>query len=124
MAARVLIAEDEANLVESLTFILGREGHDVSSVADGDAALASLRERGADVLILDVMLPGLNGFELLKVVRADAALRALPVIVLTAKTQVHDRQRAEAIGVQAYVTKPFSNQEIVDLVRRLAGAPR
>lgn len=124
MAARVLIAEDEANLAESLSFILSREGHDVSSVADGEAALKRLRAGGCDLLILDVMLPLLNGFELLNVLRADAELKSLPVIVLTAKTQAHDRRIAEAIGVQAYLTKPFSNQDIVAQVQRLLAAPR
>lgn len=122
MGARVLIAEDEANLVESLTFILSREGHEVFSVADGEAALQRLRSDPPDLLILDVMLPRRNGFELLKVLRGDPALKPLPVIVLTAKTQAHDRQMAEAIGVQAYVTKPFSNQDIVALVKALTAA--
>jgi DNA-binding response OmpR family regulator len=116
----VLIAEDEANIAESLSFILGREGHDVVTVADGEAALLRLRSGLPDLLILDVMLPGLNGFEVLKAIRADARLKALPVIVLTAKTQAHDRELAESIGVAAYVTKPFSNRDIVELVGRLA----
>lgn len=119
MGARVLIAEDEANLVESLTFILAREGHEVFSVADGEAALRRLRSDPTDLMILDVMLPRLNGFEVLKAVRSDPDLQGLAVIVLTAKTQLHDRQLAEAIGVEAYVTKPFSNQDIVEQVRRL-----
>ena len=120
MGARVLIAEDEANIAESLSFILGREGHEVATVADGEAALLRLRRGLPDLLILDVMLPGLNGFEVLKAIRADARLKALPVIVLTAKTQAHDRELAESIGVAAYVTKPFSNRDIVELVGRLA----
>lgn len=122
MGARVLIAEDEANLVESLGFILEREGHQVCSVADGEAALSALRSNPPQLLILDVMLPRLNGFEVLKALRADPVLKALPVIVLTAKTQVHDRQLAEAIGVDAYITKPFANQDIVEQVRRLTTA--
>lgn len=122
MGARVLIAEDEANLVESLTFILAREGHEVFSVADGEAALGRLRSHPTDLMILDVMLPRLNGFEVLKALRSDPALQCLPVIVLTAKTQLHDRQLAEAIGVEAYVTKPFSNQDIIDQVRRLTAS--
>ncbi len=72
LGVRVLIAEDEANIVESLTFILGREGFDVSTVADGEAALRSLRHDAPDLVILDVMLPRLNGFEVLKKIRADA----------------------------------------------------
>lgn len=121
MGVRVLIAEDEANIVESLTFILGREGFDVSTVADGEAALRSLRHDAPDLLILDVMMPRLNGFELLKKIRADARLQRLPVIVLTAKTQARDREAAVAVGADAYMTKPYSNSEVVEQVRRLTG---
>lgn len=121
MSVRVLIAEDEAHIVESLSFILGREGFDVTSVADGEAALASLRGRHPpDLMILDVMLPLRNGFEVLRAVRSDARLGSLPVLMLTAKAQPHDRALAEEIGVEAYVTKPFSNRDVVDQVRRLA----
>jgi DNA-binding response OmpR family regulator len=118
----VLIAEDEANIVESLSFILRREGHEVSSVADGEAALAALRTANPPaLLILDVMLPRRNGFEVLKALKSDARLQGVRVIMLTAKAQAHDRARAEEIGVDAYVTKPFSNRDIVDQVRRLTG---
>ncbi len=122
MGARILIAEDEANIAESLSFILGRAGYDVDSVPDGEAALRQVRKLLPDLLILDVMLPGLNGFELLKMLKADARLKDLPVIVLTARTQPHDRELAEAIGVAAYLTKPFSNRELVDHVSRLTAA--
>lgn len=119
MAASVLIAEDEANISESLSFILSREGHSVSTVADGEAVLQQLRRARPDLLILDVMLPGRNGFEVLKAIKADARLQALPVIVLTAKTQQRDRELAESIGAAAYLTKPFSNRDLVEQVRRL-----
>lgn len=122
MGARILIAEDEANIAESLSFILGRAGHDVFTVPDGEAALQQLRKGLPDLLILDVMLPGLNGFEVLKAIKADARLKALPVIVLTAKTQQHDRELAESIGVAAYLTKPFSNRDIIEHVGRLTAA--
>lgn len=120
MAARVLIAEDEAHIVESLTFILGRAGYEVTEVGDGEAALARVRSaHPPDLLLLDVMLPGRNGFEVLQALRADARTRGLPVLMLTAKAQPHDRAMAEEIGVDAYVTKPFSNRDVLEQVRRL-----
>ena len=122
MAARVLIAEDEPNIVESLSFMLRRAGYDVASAQDGEAALAGLRSQPAQLLILDLMLPRLNGFEVLKALRADAALAATPVLVLTAKGQQQDRRLAEAIGADAFMTKPFLNIEIKEKVRRLLGA--
>lgn len=120
MTTRVLIAEDEPHIVESLSFVLQRSGYQVSSVLDGESAMALLRTDPPDMVILDVMLPKLNGFEVLKRLKADPALRSIPVIILTAKGQTQDRRMAEEIGVDGFMTKPFSNREIVDEVRRLA----
>mgnify|MGYP003877682691 CR=1 FL=1 len=118
-AKRVLIAEDEPHIVESLRFILAREGYQVLEAGDGEAAFLSLAEQRPDVMILDVMLPRLNGFELLRRVRQDPGLNGLPVIMLTAKGQAQDRRTAEDIGADAFITKPFSNRDVVDHVRRL-----
>lgn len=120
MVTRVLIAEDEPHIVESLTFVLNRSGYEVSSVLDGEAAIARLRSDPPDMVILDVMLPRLNGFDVLKQLKSDPALRSIPVIILTAKGQAQDRRMAEEIGVDGFMTKPFSNRDIVDEVRRLA----
>ena len=120
-SARVLIAEDEPNLVESLSFILSREGYEVSAVFDGDAVLERMRSDRPAVLILDVMLPGRTGFEVLKLIKTDPSLCGTPVMVLTAKGQERDRKTAEELGADAFVTKPFSNQDVVDRIKRLAG---
>jgi DNA-binding response OmpR family regulator len=117
--ARILIVEDEPNIVESLNFILKRAGFEVEAVTDGAGALDSLRRQQFAALILDVMLPGMNGFDLLRLIRADRTLNALPVMVLTAKGQASDRRTAESAGADAFVTKPFSNAEIVERVSRL-----
>ncbi|MCC7151594.1 MAG: response regulator [Rubrivivax sp.] len=119
MATRVLIAEDEPNIVESLDFVLQREGFDVTSVLDGDAALRRLRSAPPDLLILDLMLPRMSGFEVLKAVKADPVLKSIPVLILTAKGQAQDRRLAQEIGVDAFMTKPFSNREVVEQVHRL-----
>lgn len=117
---RVLIAEDDRNIVEALSFVLGRDGFEVSAVLDGEEALRSLRAAPPDVMILDLMLPRKNGFEVLKLVKSDPALRAMPVIVLTAKGQAQDRLLVEQIGVEGFMTKPFSNTDVLEAVRRLA----
>ena len=117
---RILLAEDEPNIAESLLFILRRAEFEVDAVADGNETLAVLRRKPYAALILDIMLPGMNGFDVLRAIRADAALAALPVIVLTAKGQANDRKTAEAIGADAFITKPFSNAEVVERVRELA----
>lgn len=120
MATRVLIAEDEPYIVESLSFVLEREGYAVRAALDGEAALRELRASAPDLLILDLMLPKMNGFEVLKAAKADPALKAIPIIVLTAKGQAQDRRMVEEIGAEGFMTKPFSNREIVERVRELA----
>lgn len=121
---RILIVEDEPNIVESLSFILGKAGFEVITVADGAEALDRLRHQSFSALVLDVMLPGMNGLDVLKTIRADRALAVLPVMLLTAKGQASDRRAAEAIGADAFVTKPFSNAEVVEHVTRLASGMR
>ena len=120
MATRVLIAEDDPNIVESLSFVLSRDGFEVSAALDGEEALRRMRNDPPDLMILDVMLPKRNGFEILKLLKSDPALRAIPVIVLTAKGQPQDRRMAEALGVEDFMTKPFSNTDVVHAVRRFA----
>lgn len=117
---RLLLVEDEPNIVESLRFILEQAAFDVTIVSDGAKALETMRGGGFALVILDIMLPGTNGLEILRVMRGERDLRALPVIVLTAKGQARDRQAAEEIGATAFITKPFSNAEVVDRVRQLA----
>lgn len=117
---RVMIVEDEPHIVESLSFLLAREGFDVRAMDDGAAALRALEAEPPDVLVLDVMLPGLDGFELLRRLRAAPALKSLPVLMLTAKGQRRDREIAEAAGADRFMTKPFSNAELVAAVKALA----
>lgn len=120
--SRILIVEDEPNIVESLSFILERAGFEVQTATDGEQALRYLSHGIYDAMILDIMLPGMNGFDLLRRIRADARLSRLPVIVLTARGQEKDRRMAESAGASSFITKPFSNEELVRQVERLAGA--
>lgn len=120
MPMRVLLAEDEPNIAELLMFLLGRAGFEVVVESDGGAALAAALADPPDVVILDVMLPGLDGFEVLRRLRADPKGQALRIIVLTAKGQRADRQAAAEGGADLFITKPFSNAELVAAVRRLA----
>ena len=120
MAKRVLLAEDEANIAESLTFLLKRAGLEVLVHVNGRLALEAALADPPDVVILDVMLPELDGFEILRRLRADPQGKALPIIVLTAKGQREDRETALACGADLFITKPFSNAELVVAVERLA----
>lgn len=120
--AKILVVEDEPNIVESLRFILGQAGFAVDVATDGAEALHRMSTERFDAVVLDIMLPGLNGFEVLRSVRSDPRLAKLPVIVLTAKGQANDRRNAEEIGASAFITKPFSNTEVVAKVRALVGS--
>lgn len=96
-----------------------RAGWSVQSVTDGEAVIGAVRRLRPRVLVLDVMMPKQSGFEVLKQIRADSATRDLPVLVLTAKGQQHDRRVAEELGADRFVTKPYSNVEVVEAVRAL-----
>ena len=121
MAKRILVAEDEPNIVESLTFLLERAGFSVSVKTDGHQTLVAALQDNPDVLILDVMLPGIDGYEVLRRLRADRRCEKLPVLMLTAKGQREDRETALECGADVFMTKPFSNAEIVSAVEQLAG---
>jgi len=119
VSIKVLVAEDEQNIAESLRFILERADCHVRHASDGEQALQAVRSERPDVMILDVMLPSLNGFDVLKTIRADESLQQIPVLILTAKGQLQDRKTADDLGADAFITKPFANAEIVSEVLRL-----
>lgn len=115
----VLLVEDEANIAEAIRFILTRDGWRVSHLADGAEALALVRQEPPDLVILDHMLPGMSGLEILTALRAEPATRALPVMMLTARGR--DREAAERAGADRFMSKPFSNAEILAEVRAMMG---
>jgi DNA-binding response OmpR family regulator len=116
----VLMIEDEPNILEAVRFILSRDGWDVVSHDDGADAMDVIAKTNPNLLILDVMLPNRSGYDILKDVRASDDLGQLPVLMLTARGQTKDREIAEAAGASHFMTKPFSNAEVLDVVRRLA----
>jgi DNA-binding response OmpR family regulator len=122
MGRHVLVIDDEPNIIEAIRFILARDGWDVSTLGDGAEAEAAIRRTVPDVVILDVMLPGRSGYEILAALRADDGTRDLPVLMLTAKGQGRDRAEAQRIGASRFLSKPFSNTDILAAVRDLAGA--
>lgn len=122
MSKSVLIADDEPNIVISLEFLMKREGHAVSVARDGPAALAAIRAQRPDLVLLDVMMPGLSGFEVCQAVRADEALAGVKILMLSAKGRDTDIAKGSALGADAYMTKPFSTKELADKVRELLGS--
>jgi two-component system OmpR family response regulator len=114
---RVLVIEDEASLAELLTMALRYEGWDVRSAGDGLAAVRTAREFGPDLVVLDIMLPDIDGLEVLRRLRTGAP--TLPVLFLTAKDAVEDRIAGLTVGGDDYVTKPFSLEEVMARLRAL-----
>jgi len=124
MTARVMIVEDEESILLSLEFLLGKEGHAVTTARDGAEALRLLERQSPDLVLLDVMLPLVNGFELCAAMRAMPALAGTRIMLLTARGRETEISRGLALGADAYLTKPFSTRELMDRVRALLASPR
>ena len=111
---RVLIIEDEANYRETLGFLLGKEGFEVTEAADGTAGLAAYDRKGADIVLLDLMMPGLSGTEVCRQLRVRGQV---PIIMLTARDTEIDKVVGLELGADDYVTKPFSHRELIARIR-------
>lgn len=119
MGGRVLVIEDEPNIVEAISFVLARDGWQVTVHSDGAGALEALRAARLDVLVLDVMLPGRSGYEILAEMRALPEFAALPVLILTAKGRAPEREAAQRAGANRILSKPFANADLLSALRDL-----
>lgn len=117
MTHSILVVEDEPNIVESLSFLMENSGLRVRVAYDGSTALEMIAADRPDLLLLDIMIPARDGFEVLEAVRADPDCADMRVIMLTAKGREADRRRAMDLGIDDYVTKPFSTREVVHRVK-------
>ena len=113
---RVMIVEDEQSLLSLETIILSSRGFDVSACADGSTALEKLGRERHDLVILDIMLPDIDGFEVCRRIRSNPATAAIPVIMLTARKNSADHERGLAAGANAYMTKPFKTAQLVETI--------
>lgn len=119
MAQLILVAEDERNIVESLSFLMKRAGYEVQVAYDGKTALRLLEKLRPDLLLLDVMMPGCDGFEVVQAIKATPDHAAMRIVMLTAKGREVDRRKGLELGVDDYITKPFSTREVVARVKAL-----
>ena len=122
MGKRVLLIEDEPNIIEAISFILSRDGWTVHTHEDGSTAMDKLLAMPPDIVILDVMLPGRSGFDILRDLRGNDTSKYIPVLMLTARGQEKDRDLAQRLGANHFMTKPFSNTEVRDRVRSMMEA--
>jgi two-component system, OmpR family, alkaline phosphatase synthesis response regulator PhoP len=117
MANKVLLVEDEKNVILGVRTCLDAVGYQVDIVEDGEEALKYIRREKPDLILLDLLLPKVDGFEVLKVIKGNPETSEIPVIVLTAKAEEEDRQRVMELGANNYMTKPFKPQELWDLLK-------
>lgn len=120
MGQRVLLIEDEPNIIEAISYILSKDGWTVHTHSDGETAMDKVLQGVPDLVILDVMLPGRSGYDILRDLRSDSATADVPVMMLTARGQAKDRDLAIRLGATHFMTKPFSNTDFLESVRALA----
>ena len=122
MMANILIVEDEDNIALALEFLLTRAGHKHRRLAVGAGALAEMRGDRPDLVLLDVMLPDISGYEIIEAMRADPTLRDVRVLLMTARGSVVERRRGLELGADGFIAKPFELAELRDEMARLLGA--
>ena len=121
MTRSVLVVDDEPNIVLSLQFLMKQAGFEVRVARDGDEALRAVAEAQPDLILLDVMMPKRDGYEVCQMIRANPAWQDVRIIMLTAKGREVEREKGIALGADDYITKPFSTREVVDRVKHLLG---
>lgn len=122
MPKRILIVDDEPNIVLSLEFLMKKSGYEVTTATDGDQALAAVDRDNPDLVLLDVMMPRKDGYQVCQILRERTDLPDLRIVMLTAKGRDVEREKGLSLGADDYITKPFSTQDVVDKVDELLGA--
>ena len=117
----VLLVEDEDNIALALTHLIGRAGHELRRVASGDDAMTALAEARPDLVVLDVMLPERSGYEICQMIRRDAELEGVKVLMITASGGEAERRKGLAVGADAFMTKPFASADLTAQINALLG---
>ncbi len=118
---KILVVDDEPNVVRTLTFVLKKEGYEVSSAVDGEEAMARVRESKPNLMLLDVMMPKKNGYQVCQEIKSNSSLSDIRIVMLSAKGQEADREKALNLGADEFITKPFSPMGVVEKVKELLG---
>ena len=121
MPKKIMVVDDEPYIARVIKFKLEQEGYQVFSANDGITGLNKIKEDKPDLVLLDVMMPGLSGYEVCQKIKADAELSGIPVVILTAKGQERDREQGFNVGANDYITKPFSPNRLLELVKSIIG---
>jgi DNA-binding response OmpR family regulator len=118
MTRTVLLVDDEPNIILSLQFLIEQAGYEARVARDGEAALKAIEEHKPDLVLLDVMLPKRDGFDVCERIRANPAWKDIRIVMLTAKGRDSEREKGLALGADAYITKPFSTREAMEQIKR------
>ena len=118
MGKKILIAEDEANLLFTVRSRLEFEGFAVSTAGDGEEALQKVQEEKPDLILLDVMMPKMNGYKVARLLKFDESYKRIPIIMMTGRTQPKDVEQGKHVGADEYVTKPFEIEELIELIKK------
>jgi len=118
---KILVVDDEIYIVHILDFSLGMEGYEVVTALDGEQALEKLKQEKPDLIVLDIMMPKLDGYEVCKAIKSDPETRQIPVILLSAKGRNVDQKMGFDVGADDYITKPFSPRKLVERINQLLG---
>ena len=121
MSKKVLVVDDEPSILLSLEFLMEQEGYDVHTATDGEEALQEVHKKIPDLILLDVMMPKRDGFEVCQTIRANPEWKEIRIIMLTAKGREVDQEKGIALGADDYITKPFATRELVEKVRIVLG---
>ena len=124
MAKRILVIEDEPHVLAVIRKRLETRDYEVVTAADGREGLRQARSAKADLIILDLILPGMDGFQLCALLKRDDSLRQTPILMLTARTQESDVERGIALGANAYMTKPFKPAALLQRIAELLDKPK
>ena len=121
MAHSILVVDDEPNIVLSLEFLMKKAGFDVRTAADGEEAMQAIRTEPPALILLDINIPKINGYEICESVRGSKEWRDIRIVMITAKGRDIEREKGLAMGADDYITKPFATQKVVDKVREILG---
>ncbi len=121
MTKDILIVDDAPNIVLSLEFLMTSSGYDVRSVNDGEEAMAAIKEKKPDLILLDVMMPRKDGFQVCQEIKTKRKWQDIYVIMLTAKGRTIEKEKGLTLGADDYITKPFATRELVDKVKKILG---
>jgi CheY-like chemotaxis protein len=116
---KVLIVDDEMHVIKIMQFKLKNEGYKVLSALNGQDAIEIAKEEIPDVILLDIMMPEMDGYKVYEILQEDDKTKDIPVIMVTAKTQEEDKLKAEKLGIEDYIFKPFSLQSVIDAIKRV-----